>query len=82
MEYRQLGASGALGRLTGKIRHGSPPQASSRLHETESFAPPVAEQRLDAASAVLPPYPHAPYHYQAGFARLNPAMIATGGAWA
>ena len=30
---------------------------------------------LDAASAVLPPYPHTPYHQQEGFARLNPAMV-------
>ncbi|RKF19359.1 aldo/keto reductase [Altericroceibacterium spongiae] len=37
----------------------------------------TAEQvaRLDAASDELPSYPHAPYRYQAGFARLNPAMI-------
>jgi len=30
---------------------------------------------LDAASAVLPPYPHTPYHQQEGFARLNPPLI-------
>jgi aryl-alcohol dehydrogenase-like predicted oxidoreductase len=30
---------------------------------------------LDAASAVLPPYPHTPYHQQAGFARLNPPLV-------
>ncbi len=30
---------------------------------------------LDAASAVLPPYPHTPYRQQEGFARLNPAMV-------
>lgn len=30
---------------------------------------------LDAASAVLPPYPHTPYHQQEGFARLNPALV-------
>ena len=29
---------------------------------------------LDAASAVLPPYPHTPYHQQEGFARLNPPL--------
>lgn len=127
------------GRLTGKIRRGSPPPAGSRLHETEQFAPPVTEEhlyrvvetldgvaaetgksvpqialnwllqrptvssviigarneaqlrqnlgavgwsltaeqiaRLDAASNVLPPYPHAPYRYQEGFARLNPPMV-------
>ena len=127
------------GRLTGKIRRGSPPPAGSRLHETEQFAPPVAEEqlyrvvdaldevaaetgksvpqialnwllrrptvssviigarneeqlrqnlgaigwsltdeqiaRLDAASDVLPPYPHAPYRYQEGFARLNPSIV-------
>jgi aryl-alcohol dehydrogenase-like predicted oxidoreductase len=33
---------------------------------------------LDAASAVLPPYPHTPYHQQAGFARLNPPFIRQG----
>lgn len=30
---------------------------------------------LDAASDVLPPYPHTPYRQQAGFARLNPALV-------
>jgi aryl-alcohol dehydrogenase-like predicted oxidoreductase len=30
---------------------------------------------LDAASFVMPPYPHAPYRYQEGFARLNPALV-------
>ena len=127
------------GRLTGKIRRGSPPPAGSRLHETEQFAPPVTEEhlfrvvdaldeiaaetgksvpqialnwllqrptvssviigarneeqlrqnlgavgwsltaeqiaKLDTASDVLPPYPHAPYRYQEGFARLNPPLV-------
>jgi aryl-alcohol dehydrogenase-like predicted oxidoreductase len=31
--------------------------------------------RLDAASAVVPPYPYFPYYRQEGFARLNPPMI-------
>jgi len=37
----------------------------------------TAEQvvTLDAASDVLPPYPHTPYRQQEGFARLNPAMV-------
>nr|WP_246543691.1 aldo/keto reductase [Novosphingobium profundi] len=30
---------------------------------------------LDAASHVLPPYPHTPYRQQEGFARLAPAFI-------
>jgi len=30
---------------------------------------------LDAVSAVLPPYPHTPYHQQDGFARLNPPLV-------
>ncbi|KQN29399.1 aldo/keto reductase [Sphingomonas sp. Leaf38] len=30
---------------------------------------------LDTASAVLPPYPHTPYHQQEGFARLNPPLV-------
>ncbi len=30
---------------------------------------------LDAASAVLPSYPHTPYRQQEGFARLNPALV-------
>jgi aryl-alcohol dehydrogenase-like predicted oxidoreductase len=30
---------------------------------------------LDAASAVLPPYPHTPYHQQEGFARLSPPLV-------
>jgi aryl-alcohol dehydrogenase-like predicted oxidoreductase len=36
-----------------------------------------AEQvaRLDAASDVLPPYPHTPYRQQEGFARLNPPLV-------
>ncbi|PTD19169.1 aldo/keto reductase [Sphingomonas fennica] len=37
----------------------------------------TAEQvaRLDAASDVMPPYPHAPYRQQEGFARLNPPLV-------
>ncbi|MBY6239622.1 aldo/keto reductase [Methylosinus sp. Sm6] len=31
--------------------------------------------RLDAASAVMPPYPHFPYRIQEGFARRNPPII-------
>ncbi len=34
------------GRLTGKIRRGSPLPESSRLHETASFGPPVDEEHL------------------------------------
>jgi aryl-alcohol dehydrogenase-like predicted oxidoreductase len=34
------------GRLTGKIRRGQPLPASSRLHDTAGFAPPVDENRL------------------------------------
>ena len=34
------------GRLTGRIRRGQPRPASSRLHETEAFAPPVDDERL------------------------------------
>ena len=30
---------------------------------------------LDAASFIMPPYPHAPYRYQQGFARLNPSLV-------
>jgi aryl-alcohol dehydrogenase-like predicted oxidoreductase len=30
---------------------------------------------LDAASAVLPAYPHTPYRQQEGFARLNPPLV-------
>jgi aryl-alcohol dehydrogenase-like predicted oxidoreductase len=127
------------GRLTGKIRRGTPIPAGSRLHETASFGPPVDEKhlygvvealdavaeetgktvpqialnwllrrptvssviigarnesqlrdnlgaigwtltadqigRLDAASALTPPYPHFPYRRQEGFARLNPPMV-------
>ena len=44
------------GRLTGKIRRGQPLAAGSRLHETESFAPPADTERLyrvvDAMDAV------------------------------
>lgn len=37
----------------------------------------TAEQvaTLDAASAVLPPYPHTPYRQQEGFARLAPPLV-------
>jgi aryl-alcohol dehydrogenase-like predicted oxidoreductase len=127
------------GRLTGKIRRGSPPPDGSRLHDTAIFAPPVEDEHLyrvvdaldiiaqetgktvpqialnwllrrptvssviigarneeqlrqnlgavgwsltprqiatlDAASAILPPYPHTPYHQQEGFARLNPPLV-------
>jgi aryl-alcohol dehydrogenase-like predicted oxidoreductase len=31
--------------------------------------------RLDAASAVMPPYPHFPYRMQEGFARRNPPLV-------
>ncbi|WP_423823684.1 aldo/keto reductase [Salinisphaera sp. SPP-AMP-43] len=41
---------------------------------------PAQVARLDAASDTLPPYPHAPYHYQEGFARLNPRLVGTVGA--
>lgn len=34
------------GRLTGKIRRGSPVPTSSRLHDTASFGPPVDDERL------------------------------------
>lgn len=34
------------GRLTGKLRRGAPLPAGSRLHDTESFAPPVADEHL------------------------------------
>jgi aryl-alcohol dehydrogenase-like predicted oxidoreductase len=44
------------GRLTGKIRRGQPLPASSRLHDTANFAPPVDEERLyrvvDALDAI------------------------------
>ena len=32
-------------------------------------------KRLDAASAVTPPYPYFPYRRQDGFARLNPPPV-------
>lgn len=31
--------------------------------------------RLDQASRQMPAYPYAPYHQQAGFARLNPPLV-------
>jgi aryl-alcohol dehydrogenase-like predicted oxidoreductase len=36
---------------------------------------PEQMRRLDAASDILPPYPHTPYRQQEGFARLNPALV-------
>ena len=127
------------GRLTGKIGRDRPIPPGSRLHETEQFAPPVAEEHLyrvidaleavaaetgrsvpqvainwllgrptvssviigarneeqlrdnlgavgwaltpeqvttlDAASDVMPPYPHTPYRQQDGFALLNPPLV-------
>ncbi len=41
------------GRLTGKIRRGQPMPASSRLHETAEFGPPVEEEKLYAIVDVL-----------------------------
>lgn len=41
------------GRLTGKIRRGQPLPASSRLHETAEFGPPVEDERLYAIVDVL-----------------------------
>jgi aryl-alcohol dehydrogenase-like predicted oxidoreductase len=41
------------GRLTGKIRRGEPLPASSRLHETAQFAPPVELERLYTIVDVL-----------------------------
>lgn len=44
------------GRLTGKIRRGTPPPPGSRLHETANFGPPVADDYLyrvvDALDAI------------------------------
>ena len=36
---------------------------------------PAQVAALDAASDVLPPYPHTPYRQQEGFARLNPPLV-------
>ncbi|MBO9624403.1 MAG: aldo/keto reductase [Sphingomonas sp.] len=36
---------------------------------------PAQVAALDAASDLLPPYPHTPYRQQEGFARLNPALV-------
>ncbi|WP_420138189.1 aldo/keto reductase [Sphingomonas sp.] len=36
---------------------------------------PAQVAMLDAASDMLPPYPHTPYRQQAGFARLYPALV-------
>jgi aryl-alcohol dehydrogenase-like predicted oxidoreductase len=36
---------------------------------------PAQVAALDAASDVLPPYPHTPYRQQEGFARLSPALV-------
>ena len=36
---------------------------------------PTQRARLDAASDVVPPYPHTPYRQQDGFARLNPPLV-------
>lgn len=41
------------GRLTGKIRRGRPLPASSRLHDTAQFAPPVEAERLYRVIDVL-----------------------------
>ncbi|GAA0258285.1 aldo/keto reductase [Cryptosporangium japonicum] len=128
------------GRLTGRIRRGAPVPPGSRLHDTASFGPPVADEdvhrivdvldgiaaetgrsvpqialnwllrrptvasvtvgarneeqlrenlgavgwsltpehvrRLDSASARTAPYPYFPYERQAGFARVNPSLLA------
>lgn len=36
---------------------------------------PEHRNRLDAVSYRVPPYPHSPYHRQAGFAQLNPPLF-------
>lgn len=36
---------------------------------------PAQVAALDAASDVIPPYPHTPYRQQEGFARLNPPLV-------
>jgi len=41
------------GRLTGKIRRGSPPPEGSRLHQTTQFGPPVDNERLHRVVDVL-----------------------------
>ncbi len=41
------------GRLTGKLRRGQPLPASSRLHESADFGPPVDDERLYAIVDVL-----------------------------
>ena len=41
---------------------------------------PAQVARLDAATAVTPPYPYFPYYRQEGFARLNPQVTSQGSA--
>lgn len=41
------------GRLTGKVRRGTPLPAGSRLHETAAFGPPVADEHLFAVVDAL-----------------------------
>ncbi|MBQ1050075.1 aldo/keto reductase [Micromonospora sp. C51] len=41
------------GRLTGKIRRGTPPPATSRLHATAAFGPPVEDEHLFRVMDVL-----------------------------
>lgn len=77
MEYRQLGSSGlrvpALSFGTGTFGGQGPlfsAWGQSDARETRRMI-----DTLDAASEVLPPYPHTPYRQQEGFARLAPRVI-------
>ena len=47
----------------------------ARLQSDHARIEAKAVAALDAASHVLPPYPHTPYRQQEGFARLNPPLV-------
>ena len=77
MEYRQLGLSGlrvpALSFGTGTF--GGQGLLFSAWGQSDAREARRMIATLDAASEVLPPYPHTPYRQQEGFARLAPRVI-------
>jgi len=50
-------------------------QLRDNLGAVGSSLTPAQVAALDAASDMLPPYPHTPYRQQEGFARLNPPLV-------
>ena len=54
---------------------GSPSDPNTVAEYLSDALPADQVAALDAASEVLPPYPHTPYRQQEGFARLAPRAV-------